>query len=392
MNDRRPPLRRWLGCLLPAFATMLLIALLLPAVQRAREASRRSVEKNNLRQLGLAFANYHDTFKTLPPGAVVREDDVATHGWFFQIMPYVDSSPQYNRINSDFRWDHPRNRHHFRISRPSALMPGVAETHTAQGDGLTHFMANPNYLHRNSSVALDDMTAGAAHSWLLGSAAGNYQPYGYPFNWRTLMTLNSGPDSYGRYTNDGAHILLADESVRFLTQAIDAKLLAQLAAAPPIADAARTAVLPKKFQYATSGFGRTSVKLDYLREDGLLAVVYNDAAGDPEIVDIVEASQFGSPRSTNLNDLETIAAACPGIRQLHGAPDIDDRAAEVLCRLKRLEVLDAGSLDFSAQGLERLARCSTLRMIQISTVRQKLLDELRSALPECEILVWRIQE
>lgn len=69
----------------------ILVALLLPAVQQAREAARRSSCKNNLKQLGLAIHNYHDTFTSLPPSGTYDRVTVAG-GWSMQarILPYIE--------------------------------------------------------------------------------------------------------------------------------------------------------------------------------------------------------------------------------------------------------------------------------------------------------------
>ena len=71
-----------------------LIALLLPAVQQAREAARRSQCKNNMKQLGLAFHNYHDTLNVFPMG--VLTDD--RPNWRVFLLPYLDQAPLYNTL------------------------------------------------------------------------------------------------------------------------------------------------------------------------------------------------------------------------------------------------------------------------------------------------------
>lgn len=90
----------------------ILIALLLPAVQQAREAARRSQCKNNLKQIGIALHNYHDTFGRFPPAAVgtnttvgFNDNDVRHAGWgatwVIQILPYIDQAPLYNNYTPE---------------------------------------------------------------------------------------------------------------------------------------------------------------------------------------------------------------------------------------------------------------------------------------------------
>lgn len=100
-----------------------LIALLLPAVQQAREAARRSQCKNNLKQLGIALHNYHDTHSSFPAGyysygtsngsgpawaAIDPATWDAAPGWTWgtMLLPYMDQAPLYNALNLNLPcWD-----------------------------------------------------------------------------------------------------------------------------------------------------------------------------------------------------------------------------------------------------------------------------------------------
>ena len=74
----------------------ILVALLLPAVQQAREAARRSSCKNNLKQIGLALHNYHDTFNLMPPGDMSR----SRIAWSALILPQVEQGALFDALTS----------------------------------------------------------------------------------------------------------------------------------------------------------------------------------------------------------------------------------------------------------------------------------------------------
>jgi prepilin-type N-terminal cleavage/methylation domain-containing protein len=80
----------------------ILISLLLPAVQQAREAARRTQCRNNLKQIGLALHNYHDVHTTFPPGRMAPGKVDGWVGWIspvFHAWPFLDQANLYNRID-----------------------------------------------------------------------------------------------------------------------------------------------------------------------------------------------------------------------------------------------------------------------------------------------------
>ncbi|QDU63678.1 Fimbrial protein precursor [Planctomycetes bacterium Pan216] len=89
----------------------ILVALLLPAVQQAREAARRAQCQSNLKQMGVALHNYHDAHNCFPPGNIYTSTTSANSyaGWGVAMLPYLDQEALYNEYNHDLLNSHNRN-------------------------------------------------------------------------------------------------------------------------------------------------------------------------------------------------------------------------------------------------------------------------------------------
>jgi prepilin-type N-terminal cleavage/methylation domain-containing protein/prepilin-type processing-associated H-X9-DG protein len=133
----------------------ILIALLLPAVQKVREAANRSKCANNLKQIGLGMHNYHDSFQKLPP-QVARNANVCCYGtWQMAILPYVEQDNLWkmylnygNSLATQQRYDQRENVlvTSVRLSVFTCPSDQPADAKTVTFNGQSYPITNQNYL------------------------------------------------------------------------------------------------------------------------------------------------------------------------------------------------------------------------------------------------------
>jgi len=275
----------------------ILIALLLPAVQQAREAARRTQCKNVLKQWGLALHNYHDTALTFPQGTMSLAPTATANNFPFQVMllPYIDQAALYNTVNFNVNFSHADNAgllaattplhfcpssrtqdrltnsgtvnktiHYYGVAGASGLRPGSTtayfEMFPARTSATTDTRGSAainGVLCVNRHFGIRDVTDGTTNTLAIGEISGD--PSG-----SAGSTNNSGPyrgwsqGATGTATNDvvygsrnvtygigrvgysggsadikfndsrfgsrhvgGAHFLMCDGSVQFLSENLD---------------------------------------------------------------------------------------------------------------------------------------------------------------------------
>lgn len=199
------------------FAVIIGVALVLPAVQSARSAARNAQSSNNLKQIGLALHNYHDTFNSFPLGDAIPEfRPEPHHSWVTRILPYIEQGPLYNQIDMNEPWTTPKNAQVMTSSIKSLLNPHVADAGTVNGLGASHYAGSTHVFLENKTLSIRDVTDGTSNTILAGEVSGNFAAWGDPANRRDpALGLGSGPDQMG-----GAggfplcNLLLMDGSVR----------------------------------------------------------------------------------------------------------------------------------------------------------------------------------
>lgn len=249
----------------------ILVALLLPAVQAAREAARRTQCINHMKQIALALTNYHDVKKSYPSSY----DTTTFWAWGTDILPYIENSAMRDGLVSRNNGVlNPFDTVQFDIMKttisdyrcPSDDAPQLNDKRAPFGSNL---VATSNYIgvmgsttvlkdtvpqangimFQNSHVRLKDITDGTTKTFLLGErdylnhyaaiwAAGTTSPGA---TWSSFRHLNTNPTFIGGVSIDGgglincvqpscfssihpggANFALADGSVQFVDENIDA--------------------------------------------------------------------------------------------------------------------------------------------------------------------------
>ncbi|MGE5194455.1 MAG: DUF1559 domain-containing protein [Deltaproteobacteria bacterium] len=227
-----------------------------PAIRSSRRAARRSQQKNNLKQIGLAIHGFHDVAQAFPSGGTIDDRCRLMHGWAAFIGPYIGFTT--GEIDFSIPWNEPPNDRLYRCGMPVFINPQIPEVFDRKSFGLSHVLANVHVLPisrvsrvaghspgealaaaqaaddrdlRNLPLRFSAIHDGLANTMLIGEAAGNFRPWGHPANVRDpARGVGQSHDGFGGPPGaGGAQFLMCDGSVRAVANQTDARILRALA-------------------------------------------------------------------------------------------------------------------------------------------------------------------
>lgn len=154
-----------------------LIGLLLPAVQKVREASSRLQCANNLKQIGLAIVNYESTHKRFPPSKLAVANNI-NHSWLTLMLPYIEQDNLYAKYKRDLNWDHAQNREAIRTTVKTYTCPSTPEDPNrraglnANAPAITDYAALVEVTDQLMNTGLVARTPAPANKSVLTNSAG----------------------------------------------------------------------------------------------------------------------------------------------------------------------------------------------------------------------------
>lgn len=218
-------------------AVLLLLGLMLyPAMQKAREASRRSECKGDIYFLRFALQNYHETYGCFPPPYIADAHGRPMHSWRVLILPFIDRVALYNEYRFDEPWDGPNNRK--LADRVSPYAFRCLSDHPVWGEpeALTaNFLAvvGPGMAwQEGKSMKLTDITDDHDSTLLLVEVANSGVHWMEPRDLHVLQmapTINAkaGQGISSRH-DGGAHAVTVGRTCRFLSEILPAATIRAL--------------------------------------------------------------------------------------------------------------------------------------------------------------------
>ncbi|AMV31566.1 hypothetical protein VN12_05565 [Pirellula sp. SH-Sr6A] len=226
-----------------------LVALLLPAVQAAREAARKVPCKNNLRQVGIALHNYHDTHKSLPTGCVEwrawnAPPNRRQFAWSAMLLPFVEQLNLHQQINWNKPFDAPENSSVAKTDLSIYLCPtepdltpnkGQISYGGIFGELIVDREQDDGLFVNERAFRFSDVIDGLSNTLAVSEDVGG--PDRQWINGRNIFAVAHGINDPTAWVGDneirsahegGAMFLFADARTLFVSESIDKQLLGKL--------------------------------------------------------------------------------------------------------------------------------------------------------------------
>jgi hypothetical protein len=196
------------------------IALLVPAVQKVREAAARTQSANNMKQIALGIHNYESTYKRLPSPKMLnpQNNQGVNLSWRVSILPYIEQNALYNQFDPNSAWNSPRNsaasNMAIMVYQDPMLPPGAMNSTPYQ-----YFTGPGTLWPDNGPRGFAQIKDGLSNTFMFGQSA-----TGVPWAEGKDMVIQPGQPL--PLPKDRCNIAFADATVRFIdrTRISDATL------------------------------------------------------------------------------------------------------------------------------------------------------------------------
>ena len=184
----------------------------------------RAAAKKQLKMIGVALHNYHDVYRSFPPGVIADLSEKEHHGWMYSLGPFLEMDQLLEGIDPNVPWDDPVNRSKYQIAYPAAINPVLGKDKS--NIEHAHYSGNSHIFKPNKGTRISDVRDGVANTLGIGEINSNFPIWGEPGNVRDPADgLNLQGNTFGSPFEGGVHFLMLDGSVRFLSDKLDKEVL-----------------------------------------------------------------------------------------------------------------------------------------------------------------------